>query len=298
MEGRESRKRSSWATWWIAWVRLLRLQTSAIFPAMGIAAASLVSRPPVHPWQAFLPAALIFTGSASAYMLNDAFDVEVDKVSNPARPLPSGVLPARQVVVIASLVLCGSVLITLLLGSFTSLLLALVLCCLAFAYSVPPLRLRRFFVAPYLTIAASASLSFLLAASYWSGDLDSALVMGSILIFGYSSGSCMVKEFKDMEGDSRMGVRSLPVVLGVHAAVRVTIPIYLASCLLVVPFFWLFGLSPAFFLFFGTVFLAKCSTSYDLVKDPFDMRRRMRILGVEVASTILLFLGIAASAIV
>jgi 4-hydroxybenzoate polyprenyltransferase len=236
--------------------------------------------------------------SCSAYMFNDVFDLEVDRISNPARPLPSGALSTREVVSVGSLLLVGGAVIILGFGSAASFLMALVLCGLVFAYSAPPLRLRRFFLAPYFTIATSASLSFLLAYSFWGGGLDPASVMGAILIFGYGSGSCMVKEFKDIEGDSRMGVRSLPVALGLQRAVRVTIPAYLASCLLLLPFYWLFDLSPVFFLFFGTVFLLKCRTSYDLAKDPFDMGKRTRILAVEVVSTILLFLGIAASALV
>lgn len=274
----------------------MRLHISLIYPTIGLAAALFSTHAPISFTSILVPVLSIFMLSVSAYMLNDVFDLELDRISNPHRPLPSGILSVREVSAVAcvSLLIGGSLMYVF--GSFLSFLIALVLCGLLFAYSAPPLRLRRFFLAPYFTIASSASLSFLLASSFQSGVLTPRFVFGFILIFGYSTGSCMVKEFKDIEGDSRMGVQSLPVAFGLERAARVTIPIYLAACLLVLPFYWLFELHSLFLLFFGLVFLAKAKTSYDLLKDPSNMDRRMHILGVEVISTILLFLAAAVSA--
>ncbi len=277
---------------------MLRLPTGLVSPSMALAGSLLSPAPPGGLWGTLVPVGAMTALSFSAYMFNDLFDLEVDRISNPARPLPSGRLSSREVVCVASMLLVAGFMIVLVWGSLASLSMALALCAFVFVYSAPPIRLRRFFLAPYFTIATSASLSFLVAHLFWGGDPSGASITGAILVFGYGSGSCMVKEFKDIEGDSRMGVRSLPVALGLQKAVRVTIPAYLGSCLLLLPFYWLFDLSPLFLPIFGAVFLAKCKTSYDLARNPFDIGRRIRILTVEVVSTVLLFLGIAAGALV
>jgi 4-hydroxybenzoate polyprenyltransferase len=238
----------------------------------------------------------IFLISISAYMLNDVFDLKVDLISNLRRPLPSGVLSVREVLAAGSACLVGGVLLVLLIGSAFSFSIALVLSVLVFAYSAPPMRLRRFYIAPYLTIAGFSSLSFLMASSFLTGLPETEFVLGSLLVFGYSAGSSMVKEFKDIEGDKTDGVRSLPVVLGLERAVDVTIPLYLGACLLILPLYWLFDLSLLFLPIFVAVFLAKAKTSYDLSRDPSNMAHRMGILRVEVISTIILFLGAATSA--
>ncbi len=280
----------------IPWIRMARLQVSLIFPAIGLAAV-LVSGKPAGPWSALVPVLSIFMLSASAYMLNDVFDLEVDRISNPGRPLPSEELSSRQVQIVGCMLLLAGASLTFVYGSALSFALGLILCLMVVAYSAPPLRLRRFLIAPYVTIAASAALSFLLASSFQSPSVSPSVALACILIFGYSFGSCTVKEFKDIEGDSRTGVRSLPVALGPDRAARVTIPLYLASCLLLLPLHWLFDLSIVFPLAWGGVFAAKTKTSLDLIGDPLDMPRRMRILEVEVISTILLFLAIGLSSL-
>jgi len=275
---------------------MFRLHTSLIYPAMGLASACFALNGGTSPDAIVVPVLSILLIAISAYMLNDIFDLGVDRVSSPDRPLPSGMLSVREVLVVVFACLAGGAFLASL-GSPFSFSVALILIFLVFAYSAPPLRFRRFLVAPYLTIASFACLSFLMGSGFVAGQPQTRLILGSLLVFSYATGSCMVKEFKDIEGDSRDGVQSLPVYLGLDRAVAVTLPIYLAVCLLVLPFFYLFDLGPLFLVSFAAVFLAKVKTSYDLLQDPSDMARRTRILGVEVVSTILLFLAAAASAL-
>jgi len=280
----------------LAWIKLLRLHTSLIYPMMGLAAGLFAQDSPVLMTPVLVPVTSIFMFSVAAYMLNDVFDLGVDRISNTGRPIPAGILSLRSVATVGSASLFAGLILTWLFGSTSSLFIAIAMCGLSVFYSAPPLRLRRFFLAPYLTIASFASLSFLLAGSFENGIVTPRLILGSVLVFGYATGSCMVKEFKDVEGDSRMGIRSLPSVLGVERAIRVTIPAYLGACFLLLPFYWLFDLSPLFLVVLVSIFIAKTKTSFDLLTDPFNVARRMRILMVEVLSTVLVFFFAAISA--
>lgn len=78
----------------LAYVQLLRLPN--VFTAMAdIFMGFLVSRGSLQPWREF---ALLLLASSSIYLsgmvLNDWFDIEVDRIERPQRPLPSGRVPS------------------------------------------------------------------------------------------------------------------------------------------------------------------------------------------------------------
>ena len=105
-------------------------------------------------------------------MVNDVFDLEVDKISNPNRSIPSGKLSVREVLFAAVLSVIGSWALVLVLRVLIGTLIIAACTVIAFAYSVPPLRLRRFPLAPYLTIGTSAPLAFLSGASVSAGRVS------------------------------------------------------------------------------------------------------------------------------
>ena len=74
--------------------------------------------------------------------VNDWFDRHVDAINEPDRPIPSGRIPGRWGLYIAILWTLLSLLVATLLGpwGFAAAVVALVL---AWAYSAPPLRLKR-----------------------------------------------------------------------------------------------------------------------------------------------------------
>jgi 4-hydroxybenzoate polyprenyltransferase len=82
----------------LAYMQLLRLPN--VFTAMAdIFMGFLISHGSLEPWREF---ALLLLASSSIYLagmvLNDWFDIEVDRVERPQRPLPSGRVPRSHAV--------------------------------------------------------------------------------------------------------------------------------------------------------------------------------------------------------
>lgn len=174
-------------------------------------------------WPMVLGAALLagplVCGTSQA--ANDWFDRHVDAINEPNRPIPSGRIPGRWGLFIAIAWTALSLLVAALLGRwvFAAAVFGLAL---AWAYSAPPFRLKKngwwgnsavglcYEGLPWFTGAAA---------------LSTALPHPPILAlaFLYSAGAfgiMILNDFKAVEGDVAMNLRSLPVQLGVARAAR------------------------------------------------------------------------------
>ncbi|MFM1996981.1 MAG: hypothetical protein RLZZ111_1368 [Planctomycetota bacterium] len=96
---------------WLAWARLLRLPNLATAVADVLAGFLIVSQaravdwlPPAF-WWAAAASLLLY---ASGMVLNDVFDVDVDRLERPERPLPSGRIAVRRAAAVGHLLMaCG-----------------------------------------------------------------------------------------------------------------------------------------------------------------------------------------------
>lgn len=153
--------------------------------------------------------------------VNDWFDRDVDAINEPNRPIPSGRVPGYWGLGIAILWTALGILAALPLGifAFRATLIGLLL---AWAYSAPPVRLKRNGWFGNTAVACCyEGLPWVTAAAVAGGGLVSSHVL--VLAALYSAGAhgiMTLNDFKSVEGDRRMGVRSLPVQLGVASAAR------------------------------------------------------------------------------
>lgn len=175
--------------------------------------------------------------NAASNALNQVFDVEVDSINKPDRPLPSGRM-STSFALVQAVVLYG-----------VALLMAWPLCnqngpecfvlaCIAalftVAYSVPPLRTKRFGWLANLTIAIPRGM--LLKVAGWSivapvFSHAEPWILGG-LFFLFLVGASTAKDFADIEGDERGGIQSLPIRLGWRKAHAQTAPFYVLPWLL------------------------------------------------------------------
>lgn len=151
----------------------------------------------------------------ASVVANDCYDTKIDKETNPDRPLVVDAIPPETYKMIgvlfflASLILSGIV-------SFTALFLMLGYQALAWLYSAEPLRLKRFPVVATLLAAAAGLL--VLVSGYLvvspGHSLDTLpLPLLSFLFAAYAL-VLPVKDFKDIAGDKKDGVFTIPVLLG------------------------------------------------------------------------------------
>ncbi|MDX2013692.1 MAG: chlorophyll synthase ChlG [Myxococcaceae bacterium] len=187
--------------------------------ACGVVSAGV---PFAENWLSILGAVLLagplVCGTSQA--ANDWFDRHVDAINEPNRPIPSGRIPGRWGLWIAVIWSGLSLAVGAALGPWVlaATVFGLVL---AWIYSAPPLRLKLngwwgnsavglcYEGLPWFTGAAALS-----AATMPDARITALALLYSIGAFGIM----VLNDFKAIEGDEAMGVRTLPVQLGVSNA--------------------------------------------------------------------------------
>jgi chlorophyll synthase len=153
--------------------------------------------------------------------VNDWFDRHVDAVNEPHRPIPSGRMPGRWGLHVAIGWTGVSLAVGAMLGpwGFGATVLAVAL---AWAYSAPPLRLKRNGWLGNLACGLSyESLPWITGAAVLSAAAPDPRVVVVALLYGLGAHGIMtLNDFKSIEGDRRFGVNSLPVLLGPERAAR------------------------------------------------------------------------------
>ncbi|MBM3364580.1 MAG: chlorophyll synthase ChlG [Betaproteobacteria bacterium] len=173
---------------------------------------------------------------ATSQAVNDWFDRHVDAINEPQRPIPSGRMPGRWGLYIALLWTLLSLMVATALGpwGFGAAIAGLVL---AWAYSAPPLRLKN---NGWLGNAACGlsyeGLAWVTGAAVMAGGaMPGARSLLLALLYSIAAHGIMtLNDFKSVEGDRQMGVRSLPVRLGVQGAARTACWVMVLPQLLVI----------------------------------------------------------------
>ena len=213
-----------------------------VAPALGFAsgAATAAGAAPREPWSPdllvypFIGLVMAAVLNAASNALNQIYDLEIDRINKPKRPLPSARLSLEEawtftfVTYGVALVLAWFVEPDRRHECFWIVVVATVITVL---YSAPPFRTKRLGIWANVTIAVPRGV--LLKVAGWSAVKT---IMGSEpwfigAIFGlFLLGASTTKDFADMEGDARGGCRTLPIMYGVRRAA------WLISPSFVVPF--------------------------------------------------------------
>ncbi len=177
--------------------------------------------------------ALIILLWLSTVLLNHVYDLEIDRISNPRRPLVLAKVSVAQYGNLSFILAIVSLLPALLLG-LNCLLVALLIFLSSLAYSLTPLRLRRTMFST-LFVGWGSLLAFLLG--YWLRApgfrpvVDSrSLTVGLIVFLALSIGP-LTKDLKDYSGDRANAIRTLFTVFGLARGKRLVSPLLALSLL-------------------------------------------------------------------
>ncbi len=166
---------------------------------------------------------------AMSQAVNDWFDRDVDAINEPDRPIPSGRIPGRWglYIGIGWSVLSLAVAATL---GFWVFVAAVVGVALAWAYSAPPLRLKRngWYGNTAVALCYEGLPWFTAMAALTAAFPDSKAILVAVLYSFGAHGIMTLNDFKSVKGDATMGVRSIPVQLGIPAAARLACVMMLA----------------------------------------------------------------------
>lgn len=157
----------------------------------------------------------VFLAWEASVVVNDIFDYQLDLVANPERPLQKGSITRNQYAQFGVILFFCSLLAgTLVHYKFGILLLVYQI--LAWFYSAPPFRLKRFVPIASILSALTLLTIFFCGFIFFSpeqkiDDLSWRLIF--LLLITYAI-SLPVKDFKDIAGDKKDGVRTIPVIFG------------------------------------------------------------------------------------
>ncbi len=196
----------------------------------------------IHPFSKLMLAcfsgALIAGGANS---INDYYDLEIDRINKPGRPLPSGLVKPLQAQLF-SLILFA---LGIAAGSFIHLpafIIAFSSSVLLYLYSF---RLKRTILWGNLTVALLSGMAFIYGGLAVGRTREAAIV--GIFSFLFHLSREIIKDIEDMKGDRSEGLITLPLKYGIKNALVLT------SIVMVV----LIGLTlvPYFMKFFSLVYL-------------------------------------------
>ncbi len=152
----------------------------------------------------------------ASQIVNDWFDRDVDAINEPQRPIPSGRAPGKSALWFAMLWTLIAQTWAMALGPWVS-IATFVGLLLAWAYSAPPLRLKLNGWWGNSAVALSyEGLAWVTGAAIVLGGAlpDGRILLIALLYSVGAHGIMTLNDFKSVEGDLKMGIRSLPAQLG------------------------------------------------------------------------------------
>lgn len=161
--------------------------------------------------------------------LNDFYDREIDAINEPYRPIPSGAISVPQVVTQILLLLLAGIGVAYLLDRWGGNEFPIITCIaiggafLSYIYSAPPLKLKKNGWLGNYALGASY-----IALPWWAGhalfgDLNWTIVVLTLIYSFAGLGIAVVNDFKSVEGDRQLGLKSLPVMFGIGTAAWISV---------------------------------------------------------------------------
>src|SRR5437660_1507030 len=171
-----------------------------------------------------LTASLMMAGTMVA---NDVYDLEIDKVNSPQRPIPSGTVRTRDAVALAVALSVAAIGFSALLGLWTFLTALLALALMVY-YNTRGKKTG---------LIGNAAVSFNVALPFFYGGIAVNSITPLLFIFAFVSFLAnfapeVAKGIADVKGDSLRQVRTLAVVKGTKAAALASAGLFVIAVLL------------------------------------------------------------------
>jgi geranylgeranylglycerol-phosphate geranylgeranyltransferase len=191
--------------------------------------------------------------SSPAMIINDYFDIEVDRVNSPHRPLPSGlILPATAIslAIITTLIgLAASIFI-----NKTAVLLYIIFWLIGFLYNW---KLKEMGLLGNLLVASSVAITFILGGIAVGEPWNKAVWILSLIVFLFDLGEEIAADAMDIEGDRKRNVKSIAILKRKKNALRISVSLFLLVII--------FSFLPVFWDLLGTSYLVIISITDMLI---------------------------------
>ncbi|MDA4128080.1 MAG: geranylgeranylglycerol-phosphate geranylgeranyltransferase [Thaumarchaeota archaeon] len=164
---------------------------------------------------------------AYSMVVNDYYDIEVDRVNQPGRPLPSGGITLQGAYRLSVLMLMAGMAFAVLTVNIVAVAIAALYAFLSWLYNS---RAKKAGLPGNFIVASSLAIPFIYGGVVSNGSIfNSLLLMMAFTSFFAGVGREVVKAMADTAGDARRGVKSVAVASGLNAASRVGAGLFLLA---------------------------------------------------------------------
>ncbi len=168
---------------------------------------------------------MLLTGplaSGTCQMLNDYFDRDLDGINEPWRPIPGGEISLQRATFLIAVWSMLSIIVGYLIHPLIALYVVVGIIN-AHLYSANPIKLKKRLWAGNIIVAVSyLIIPWIAGAIAYNPEFSPHSISPSLIVatlFAVSStGTMTINDFKSVEGDRKIGVRTLPVVFGEEKA--------------------------------------------------------------------------------
>lgn len=182
--------------------------------------------------------------TSAGFSINDYFDRESDAIIKPKRPIPSGVLSLKQVIVITTLLFTIGLVLAFLIN-WLSFLILLIDCILLVIYSAV-VKPKSGFVANIL-VGLLVGTAFLYGEAAISQNISLISLSLYPICFGTIGGN-ILRDVLSLKGDSKIGYPTLPKKIGNKGSIQIAAFFFIATAIL--------APLPFIFQFFGIYYMS------------------------------------------
>ncbi len=214
---------------------------------------------------------------AGGNIINDFFDVEIDRINKPKRPIPSGLISGKLALYLYIFITSTGIILSNFLGLFPF-LISLSSSILIFLYSF---RLKRIPLFGNFIVAFLTGLAFIFAGSIAKNIKEAIIPMIFALLINFARE--IIKDIEDIEGDMKAGINTFPITAGIKKSIMLS-SITLAILILLTPIPYMLGFyNESFILIVSIVDLGLIYVIISLFKDQskLNLNRLSNILKFE-----------------
>ncbi len=205
-------------------------------------------------WEnAIIGSVIAFMVCAGGNTLNDYFDIKVDKINKPDRPLPSGVVKKEQALLLAAVLFTSALYLSSVVSHVALAIVSFASALLVF-YNMNSKKLG---LAGNLLVSLTAAMIFA-GVGLMGNDVVKSLYTATPVFLIILSRE-LVKAAEDVRGDSKISKNSFPIKYGISRTIDMASLLISAGSVLLVYLYTFYGivylviLLPALYMFSGLV---------------------------------------------
>jgi len=229
----------------------------------------------------------IFLISASILVLNDYFDVKIDKINAPHRPIPSNlVTPFEALIFSITLLIIGLILSYLI--NFAAFLCSIALSIVGFLYN---LKFKKSGLPGNFMVSFSVGMTFIYGGLSVGLPFNKMVMIFAAIAAFIDLGEEIAADAMDMRGDLLINSNSLAIKYGKQTALKISVSIFFFVLLLSSVPFILNWFSFVYLLPIAIIDFAVAYSSFKLIKSENEEGRKfIRLLYLGATAGLLIFL--------